>query len=268
MFIDRFRITKDEEEDILDFVDEICEENGFASLCDIPLGSIEEENYELTQTAIYNAIYKKVLSGKYHLNGKILTKEKSELDAVMLLKQYIKDKDECTFDEVADKVVELTGGINRQYAFQALYDDMVRVDKNRFVANRLVNFSIDEIDTVLAGFVTDNFCAIRDVTTFAMFPLCGQNWNHYLLESFCYKYSRSYSLHVIHFNDKNAGIIAEKNFNKKYNEMLVIALARTDVELSPEVIGQYLFNTGYMAKSKYAKLGEIAQRASELREKR
>ena len=202
LFIDRFRITKDEEEDILDFVDEICEENGFASLCDVPLGSIEEENYELTQTAIYNAIYKKVLSGKYHLNGKILTKEKSELDAVMLLKQYIKDKDECTFDEVADKVVELTGGINRQYAFQALYDDMVRVDKNRFVANRLVNFSIDEIDTVLAGFITDNFRAIRDVTTFAMFPLCGQNWNHYLLESFCYKYSRKYSLHVIHFNDK------------------------------------------------------------------
>lgn len=268
LFIDRFRITKDEEEDILDFVDEICEENGFASLCDVPLGSIEEENYELTQTAIYNAIYKKVLSGKYHLNGKILTNEKSELDAVMLLKQYIKDKDECTFDEVADKVVELTGGINRQYAFQALYDDMVRVDKNRFVANRLVNFSIDEIDTVLAGFITDNFRAIRDVTTFAMFPLCGQNWNHYLLESFCYKYSRKYSLHVIHFNDKNAGIIAEKDFNKKYNEMLAIALARTDVELSSEVIGQYLFNTGYMAKSKYAKLGEIAQRASELRKER
>ena len=268
LFIDRFRITKDEEEDILDFVDEICEENGFASLCDVPLGSIEEENYELTQTAIYNAIYKKVLSGKYHLNGKILTKEKSELDAVMLLKQYIKDKDECTFDEVADKVVELTGGINRQYAFQALYDDMVRVDKNRFVANRLVNFSIDEIDTVLAGFVTDNFCAIRDVTTFAMFPLCGQNWNHYLLESYCYKYSKKYSLHVIHFNDKNAGIIAEKYFNKKYNEMLAIAIARTDVELVPEVIGQYLFNTGYMAKSKYAKLGEIAQRASELRKER
>lgn len=268
LFIDRFRITKDEEEDILDFVDEICEENGFASLCDVPLGSIEEENYELTQTAIYNAIYKKVLSGKYHLNWKILTKEKSELDAVMLLKQYIKDKDECTFDEVADKVVELTGGINRQYAFQALYDDMVRVDKNRFVANRLVNFSIDEIDTVLAGFITDNFRAIRDVTTFAMFPLCGQNWNHYLLESFCYKYSRKYSLHVIHFNDKNAGIIAEKDFNKKYNEMLAIALARTDVELSSEVIGQYLFNTGYMAKSKYAKLGEIAQRASELRKER
>lgn len=268
LFIDRFNITEDEEKDILDFVNEACEKKGFASLCDVPLGDIEEENYELAKLTIYNAIYKKVLSGKYHLNGKILTKGKSELDAVMLLKQYIKGKDECAFDEVADKVIELTGGANRQYAFQALYDDMVRVDRNRFVANQLVNFSIDEIDTVLARFVTDNFGAIRDVTTFAMFPLCGQNWNHYLLESFCYKYSRKYSLHVIHFNDKNAGIIAEKDFNKNYDEMLAIALARTDVELSPEIIGQYLFNTGYMAKRKYAKLDEIAQSASELRKER
>ena len=268
LYIDRFHITKDEEERILAFVDRVCEEKGFASLSDVPLGSIEEENYELTQLAIYNAIYKKVLAGKYHLNGKILTKEKSELDAVALLKQYIKGKDECTFDEVADKVVELIGGTNRQYAFQALYDDMVLVDRNRFVANRLVHFVIDEIDTVLSGFVTDNFRAIRDVTTFAMFPLCGYSWSHYLLESFCYKYSRKYSLHVIHFNDKNAGIIAEKDFNKKYAEMLAIALARADVELLPDVIGQYLFDTGYMAKSKYAKLGEIAQRALELRKER
>lgn len=268
LFIDRFRITKDEEEAILDFVDEICEENGFASLCDIPLGNIEEENYELTQTAIYNAIYKKILSGKYYLNGKILTKEQSELDAVMLLKQYIKDKDECTFNEIADKVIELTGNANRQYAFQALYDYMIRVDKNRFVANQFVNFSVEEIDTVLDEFITDDFRAIRDVTTFALFPLCGQSWNHYLLESFCYRYSKKYKLRVINFNDKNAGIIVDKNFNVKYNEMLATAVARTNVELSPEVIGQYLFNTGYLAKRKYANLGEIAQRAMELRKGR
>lgn len=145
---------------------------------------------------------------------------------------------------------------------------MVRVERNHFVAERFVNFSVDEIDTVLTGFFTDSFKAIRDITTFAMFPLCGQSWNHYLLESFCYKYSRKYSLHVIHFNDKNAGIIAEKDFKKKYSEMLAIALAKTNVELTPDIIGQYLYNAGYMAKRKYAKLGEIAQRASELRKER
>lgn len=268
LLIDLFRITEDEEEMILSFVEKSCDEHGFTSLTDVPLGDIEEENYELTQLAIYNAVYKKVLFGKYYINGKILTKEKSDLDAVMLIKKYIKGKDECAFDEVAEKVVELTGGANRQYAFQALYDDMIRVDKSRFVANQFVRFNVDEIDTVLSGFITDNFRAIRDVTTFSMFPICGQNWNHYLLESFCYKYSRKYSLHVLNFNDKNAGIIAEKNFNKAYSEMLAIAVARADADLSTESIGQYLFNTGYVAKSKYAELGEIAQRASELRKER
>ena len=265
LLIDRFVISQDEIEDIVDYVDALCEENGFCSLSDVPLGDIEENNYDLTMLAIYNAIYKVALAGKYHLNGKILTKDKPELDAVLLLKQYIKGKNECSFDEVAEKVVELTGGTNRQYAFQALYDEMVRVDKNRFVSNNSVSFDISEIDRVLATFISDHFVAIRDITTFAMFPLCGHSWNHYLLESFCYKYSRKYSLHVIHFNDKNAGIIAEKDFNKSYSEMLAMELARSDVELKTEIVGSYLFNTGFMAKSKYAKLGDIVQRAKEIR---
>lgn len=266
LLLDRFVISQDETEDIVDYVDALCEENGFCSLADVPLGDIEENNYDLSMLAIYNAIYKVALAGKYHLNGKILTKDKPELDAVLLLKQYIKGKNECTFDEAAEKVVELTGGTNRQYAFQALYDEMVRVDKNRFVSNTAVNFDVSEIDRVLATFISNHFAAIRDITTFAMFPICGQSWNHYLLESFCYKYSRKYSLHVIHFNDKNAGIIAEKDFNKSYSEMLAMELARSDVGLKAEIVGTYLFNAGYMAKSKYAKLGDIVQRAKEIRE--
>ncbi|MCD8049995.1 MAG: hypothetical protein LUG52_10495, partial [Clostridia bacterium] len=194
LLIERFHIKENEKEDILKYVKEACDEGGFSSLSSVPLGDIEEENYELTQATIYNAIYKKVLVNEYHLNGKILTKDKSELDTVTLLKEYIKDKDECTFSEISEKVVELTGGINRQYVFRALYDDMVRVDKDRFVANRFVEFPLDEIDAVLGNFFTDDFIAIREVSTFAMFPLCGQNWNHFLLESFCYKYSRKYNL--------------------------------------------------------------------------
>lgn len=265
LLLDRFIISQDEIEDILDYVDAVCEEKGFCSLADVPLGDIEENNYELSKLAILNAAYRVALASEYHLNGKILTKDKPELDAVLLLKQDIRGLSECSFDDVSEKVIELTGGTNRQYAFQALYDEMVRVDKNRFVSNKAVNFDIDEIDKVLAAFITDHFAAIRDITTFAMFPICGQNWNHYLLESFCYKYSRRFSLHVIHFNDKNAGIIAEKDYNKSYAEMLAIQLARSDVELKPEIIGPYLFDTGYMAKSKYAKLDEIAQQAKELR---
>lgn len=265
LLVDRFIISQDEIEDILDYVDAVCEEKGFCSLSDIPLGDIEENNYELSGLAIYNAAYRVALANEYHLNGKILTKDKPELDAVFLLKQDIRGLSQCSFDEACEKVIELTGGTNRQYAFQALYDEMVRVDKNRFVSNKAVSFDVDEIDKVLSTFITGHFVAIRDITTFVMFPICGQNWNHYLLESFCYKYSRMFSLRVIHFNDKNAGIIAEKDYNKSYTEMLAIQLARSEVELKSEIVGPYLFNTGYMAKSKYTKLDEITRKAKELR---
>ena len=265
LLLDKFYMTEDEEKKILDYVSYTCAKNGYASLSDVPLGDIEERNYKLSHIAIYNAIYKKMLSSKYQLNGKILTVDKPELNAVTLLKRYISGKEVCFFSEVADKVIELTGRSNRQYAFQALYDEMVRIDINKFVADRCVCFDVEEIDSVLEGFVTDHFLAVQDITTFAMFPISGQNWNHYLLESYCYKFSRKYSLHVLNFNNKNAGIIAEKDFNMRYDEMVAAALAREDIELTPEVAGQYLFNTGYMAKSKYARLNEIVQRAKEIR---
>lgn len=266
LLVDRFIISDDEEAAILKYVETACNEKGFASLSDVPRAGIEEQNYEISQTAILSAIYNTVLEGKYRLNGKILTKDNDSLDAVTLLKQHLEGREVCTFSELADKVVELTGGANRQFAFQALYDCMVRIDSDNFVADRFVSFNVDEIDTILSGIITNHFCAIRDVTTFALFPVCGYPWNSFLLESYCYKFSKKYSLSVLNFNDKNAGIIAEKKNNKSYFEMLAIALASAKIDLNEEEIGLYLFQKGYMAKKKYASLSEIAERARELRE--
>ena len=268
LLLDRFIITDEEANNILTFVESACKTNGFASLNDVPLGDIEEQNYELSQIAILNAIYKRVLAKKYYLNSKILTRDQSDLDPVVLIKQYLSGKAECTFDEAADKVVELIGGNNRQYAFQALYSEMVRVDVNRFVSVDQVQFDVKEIDAVLASLIKNHFAAVRDIATFAMFPVCGQDWNHYLLESYCFKFSRQYSLHVLNFNDKNAGIIAEKGYSKGYYEMLAIALSRTNVELTKDVAGPYLCEAGYIAKSKFARLDEIVQMAEKLKEER
>ncbi len=266
LLTDKFIISDDEEKAILDYVEAACNEKGFASLSDVPKEGIEEQNYEVSQAAILSAIYNRVLLGKYILNGKILTKDNSSLDAVTLLKQHIEGREKCTFSELADKVVELTGGTNRQFAFQALYDSMVRIDANNYVADRFVSFNVDEIDRVLSEIISNHFCAIRDVTTFALFPVCGYPWNSFLLESYCYKFSAKYSLRLLNFNDKNAGIIAEKNYDKSYVEMLAIALAGAKIELKQEEVGLYLFQTGYMAKRKYARLGEIIEKARELGE--
>ena len=95
--------------------------------------------------------------------------------------------------------------------------------------------------------------------------MCGQSWNHYVLESYCYRFSKRYSLSLFNFNDKNAGIITEKNYGKSHTEMLAIAAARTDIELTLEAIGQYLFQSGYTAKSRFPQLSDVAAMAHTLR---
>jgi len=80
--------------------------------------------------------------------------------------------------------------------------------------------------------------------------------------------SRQNGVNLIYFEiDKSVG---NKSVFVNANHIIIeslksVLLARTDVELTTEVIGQYLFNTGYMAKSKYGRLCEIAHWAAELR---
>ena len=266
LLIDRFVISNAEEAVVHDFVAQQCSSQGFASISDVPLGNMAENNYELSTTGLYSAIYNKVLFNDFYLNGKILTKDKSGLDVVTLVKQYLVTKETCTFEEANTKVTELAGGKYRYMAYEALYNSMTRVDRDNYVADRYVQFDIDAIDNVLSAFVVDGFIAIKEVTTFALFPVCGFPWNHYLLESFCYKYSRKYSLRVIGFNDRNAGIIAEQTVTSNYGELLARAAARANIDLNPEAIGKFFFDTGFMAKSKFAWLEDITQQSKAIRE--
>ena len=114
--------------------------------------------------------------------------------------------------------------------------------------------------------IKDKFLAIKEITSFALFPVCGFPWNHYLLDSYCYSYSKRYCLKVVGFNDKNAGIIAENDVTDGYTELLARAAARAKIELSMETVGQYYFETGYMGKRSFADLESTVERAKALRE--
>lgn len=253
---------------ILDFVSEECASKGYASITDVPMGSIPEENFELSTTALYSAIYNAILKANYYLNGKILTVDQDGVDITILLKDYCQNRDECTVTEMMERAEELTGSSNKQYSIIALYDKLIRVDVNHFVSEKYVSFDVDRIDCLLEEIVGSRFAPIRKVSTFALFPICGLNWNHYLLESYCYRFSRKYRLAVLNYNDKNAGMIAAIDLPLTYNEMLSEAAAETGIELTPESVGEYLFTNGFTARRKYSNMPEIIEKAKIIREER
>lgn len=266
-FVMRFFLIDDNEvAEICDYVANECADNGYASISDLPFGEIPEKNYELSVTALYSAVYVAVLKGHYNLSGKILTHEENGMDLCILLRKYCGERTECTVTEVMEKAVELTGAANRQNSFVALYDVMVRVEKNQFVSESQVRFDIDQIDHILQNIIGNRFAPIKAVTTFALFPTCGQNWNHYLLESFCYRFSRKYRLCVLNYNDKNVGIIVFKTLSLNYNDVLCEAAARADIELTFENVGKYFVESGLTARKKFVSLPDIVKKAIEMRE--
>lgn len=262
----RFVISEEEKESILSFVAEECDNKGYASISDVPFGSTVEENYELSTVGLQEAVYNALMLNQYYLNGKILTRDNKALDVVTLAKQYLVGKDECTFDEMDKKVEEISGTRYRYMAYDALYSTMIRVDKNRYVAHQYLKFDIDAIDEILSEMIKDKFLAIKEITSFALFPVCGFPWNHYLLESYCYSYSKRYCLKVVGFNDKNAGIIAKNDVTDEYYELLAQAAARAKIELTTETVGQYYFETGYMGKRSFSDLETTIERAKAIRE--
>ena len=81
-----FICSSEDVNEILSFVSEECNSKGYASFSDVPMNRIAEENYELSNAALYSAIYISILKGHYYLNDKILTQDENRTNMTALLK--------------------------------------------------------------------------------------------------------------------------------------------------------------------------------------
>lgn len=272
-----FYVTSRESAEIYRYVEEACKSDGYASIVNIPCESVRANNSELTGDGLYTAIFDTVLKGKFHRKRKIITDSTECPDIVTILRNYCR-KMECTVDELNELVEDLTGSAYSIGVLNALYDSMIRISKEKFTADYNIEFDIDGIDRAISLFMAgEKFIPIRGITTFAAFPDCGVKWNHYILESFCYRFSGKYELRffaedssrkLTPFNNSSMGIIAEKNLDMTYNEMLSEMLSRQRFDITEEKAGKYFRDAGLMKRSKFIGLREILSRAKRLREER
>lgn len=260
------KISDDEKKMIEEFAASEIERKGYLSLSELPLDEIKEENYELSEYAVLFGTYGKCLSEQYCLHGRIITKTDSEFDATVLMQQFCNDQEEITLDDAIAKVEEFTGVADRRIAYPALYETMVRVSEQNFVSQKKIYFDSERIDAQISRFAIDGFCALKEITTFALFPECGYPWNQYVLESFCYRFSTKYIYRTNLFNGRNAGAVIDKNLMWDYQEIMAQAVARSSIDLNEEAIGSFMFETGYMARSKFGGIKDIAERAKIIRE--
>lgn len=254
-----------EKQDIIEYVSSNCQANGYASIVDIPVGNLIENNDLLTENAFYNAVFNLFLYEDYYLNGKIVTKDKNGADATRLVEDYCKLKEKCAVDELVEYVKDITGEGIRRYALEGAYNSMVRVDEDTFVADSFVNFDVDSIDALLEQYIKDEFDSITSISVFTLFPSCGMGWNHYILESYVYRFSKKFRLSYYNLNDKNAGIIVNRKCSLTYEEMLAKEVVRKKIPCEKVAIGAHLCQNGFTAKSKMTLYDSVIEKIKKVK---
>jgi len=266
--VSRIEITDEERQEIRESAVRECDARGYAAITDLPFGEIEERNYELSITAVHNAVYRICLSDKFDKKGKIVARKGDVFDALTIIKEYCRTVDKCSLGDLLSFGKELTGEVHRWIPMEAGNTVMVRIDKNTYVADRYVHFKADIIDEAIGLFVKGDYLPLKSFTTFGAFPDCGQTWNLFLLESYCRRFSLKFRFDAPSVNSRNAGAVIRKSCGMDYTEIMTDAVANADVPLKDTTVGKFLYESGYTGRSTTAKVNEIIDKAKAIRERR
>jgi hypothetical protein len=264
----RIDITNEEQHRLRDVAMHECSVHGYASMTILPNKDIEDRNHDLSITAIHNAIYRICLSDKFDKKGKIITRKGDVFDAFSIMKEHCRTVDKCTLDDLLNFERELTGEVHRWIPMEAGNQVLIRINKNSYVADKYVRFDVDAIDDAIEAVIKGDYVPLKTFTTFGTFPDCGQKWNLFLLESYCRRFSRAFRFDTPSVNSRNAGAIIRKSSGMNYTEIMTDAVAKSEILLTNESIGRYLYESGYTGRNTTSKASEIISKARIMRERR
>ena len=264
----KFIISEYDSEKILDYVEGRIRENGFVSFDDMPLETVFEENYELSETAIFALVFDAVLSDKYEKINRAVTLKGDKSENENMLVTYCKAKPQISIDELFEQWEVMTGTHRQAEPLDIAYTYMIRVDAENFVSDNQVTFDTATIDKALDSVVVGEAIGLKEVTSFAMFPDCNFSWNLYLLESFCRRFSKTFKYMAVTTNSRNAGAIVRKECSLDYHNLIAHVLSEKKVELNEDAVMDYLFEKGFIARRSYKNLSDLIDLAAKLNEGR
>lgn len=264
---DWFNTDEQEIKRLIDYIEEECEEHGKASIDEIPFDNLKATNPDFSDTALVTC-FCKLVDNRFERSARILTRKGASKDTYTAVIEFCRRQDKCTYEELKRIARKVAGTIYQPDIIEAANKTMVRIDKDYFIADSLIRFDTDKIDTALDYIVTDDFIGLREITTFSTFPFCGYGWNLFLLESYCRRFSKKYKYDTRRANSSNSGAIVAKKCHLAYHDIMARAVARSGRELNQEEVFDLLTEEGYMERRRYSDIDLLINDASELRERR
>lgn len=265
--LSRFIILEETKAELRKAAEDECRRNSFVSSQELPLKKLLEDNYKFSQSAVEEAAFQAALSEDFQRRGAIITTKGTALNINLLLRERCSSSPHCSFKELVDYHIELTGKMRHASILAIVHSVKIRIDDDTFVSEDRISFDVKKVDSVLDKLVKGEFIPLKDVMSFALFPACGSPWNLFLLESYCYRFSQQFRYDVLALNSSNAGAVIRKSCSLSYKEVLAQALAESGVPLEKKASLNYLFDRGYLGKRSYKTIDLLLKEARQLREK-
>lgn len=203
------------------------------------------------------------LSGAYAFTGNIISSADRSLSMYDVFADYCSHRDHVTLDELNNLKTEL----NATIYFDAVYQNLLRINQDDFVSKDRARFDVEATDAAIERFCTGNYISLGEFSQFGSFPDAGFPWTCYLLEHYVSDYSRNYELMHSSFNAYNCvGAIVKRNTGiKDFNDLIANVLADSNIIHTKESALQYLYDNGFLARRRYTEIEQIIINANGLR---
>lgn len=242
---DQIRLSQSDIECSMDTISQDIENQGFSVFQRISISESAEQNPDLPETAVREAMYIKHLAPFYEKNHSIITLPGASFSPSSVMVEYCKGLRETTLSELQAYEEALTG--RSPHFLSAAYNTMLRVDREHFVSLGAIEFNIHGVDDALSLFVQDNIVPLRSIQSFTSFPeVDGYPWNLFLLESFCRHKSMRFRTMGGPAKSKPVGAIfpLQMQFDS-YDTLLAQVAARNGLALQPDTLGDFFTQNAY-----------------------
>ncbi|HJJ44264.1 MAG: hypothetical protein MJ005_01305 [Methanocorpusculum sp.] len=264
---DLFHITEEEISALRNAVLSLCTRNGNATFDELPLENITAENFELSETALYDMVFS-YLADDYERTKTVITVKGETQGTKGSIVEFCKRQETCTLSELKDVLLQTSGSADSQAVasmLEAANSVMVRITDEIFVSDEKINFDTQNIDAALDTLVPNEICGIKEIPTFSLFPSCGFEWNLFILESYCRRFSDKYRYVSPRANSQNIGAIVKIGNTTDYHQIMAEAVAHSSVELNEAEVFDYLIEAGFLVRRRYTRMDELINAAKDLR---
>lgn len=263
--IDSIDFDEEDIEKSREVIRELINEQSYCSLKDLVIAKSKELNSDIEEIILQTALFDRFFSGnEYTRKNTRISLLWQQRNIHKLLEEYCLKHEHLTLEAIENYEEKIAGSKTKK-SLNVAVKTMVRVTADEFVSKNKISFDVVTTDQKIDLFHRHEVTAVSSIS-FNLFPYVeGYTWNTFLLVSFLQHYSQKWKFEGEHTKAGVVGVVidAEMTYNS-YNDLIMIAVADSEIELEEDEVNHYLIRNGF--RQRKSEVSQIISGAYRLRQ--